>query len=152
MSDLNIQDPNFRQRVLDSFDRQQVMAFIGAKVTNVEVGVCEIQLPYSENLSQQHGFFHGGIIGTIADSAAGYAGFSLMPSDASVLTVEYKMNILSPADGECLIARGMVIKGGRTLVITKADVFIVKDGKEKNCATLLQTLMTVRNRPDLLPG
>lgn len=145
-------DPQCEQRVRASFDRQRVMAFLGATVERVATGQCDIYLPYSDNLSQQHGFFHGGIVATIADSAAGYAGYSLMPPDASVLAVEYKINFVAPADGELLVARGEVVKRGRNLVVTRCDVAVVKHGAEKLCATLLQTLMTVRGRPDLIPG
>ncbi len=145
-------DENFERRVRESFARQRVMAFIGATLERVERGLCEIHLPYAEDLSQQHGFIHGGIVGTIADSAAGYAGFSVMPAEASVLTVEYKLNLLAPASGEKLIARGTVVKSGRNLVITRADVGAVRDGEEKPCATLLQTLMVVHGRPDVTPG
>jgi len=152
MRDFQVQDEHYEQRVRESFARQKVMEFLSAEMTAVTPGGCEIQLPYHEGLSQQHGFFHGGIVGTIADSAAGYAGYSLMPPEASVLTVEYKMNMLAPADGDRLIARGEVVKAGRNLVITKADVAVVKDQQAKPCATLLQTLMTVINRPDLSPG
>lgn len=152
MRDFKAQDEHYEQRVRDSFARQKVMAYLGAEMTEVAPGACVIRLPYHEGLSQQHGFFHGGIVGTIADSAAGYAGYSLMAPGASVLTVEYKMNLLSPADGELLIARGEVLKAGRNLVITKADVVVVKERREKPCATLLQTLMTAVDRPDLSPG
>lgn len=152
MTDFKAHDKHFARRVRESFSRQGVMDYLGAVLADVGAGRCEIHLPYHDGLSQQHGFFHGGIVGTIADSAAGYAGYSLMPADSSVLTVEYKMNLLAPADGELLIARGAVIKAGRNLVIAKADVGVVKAGREKPCATLLQTLMTALNRPDLSPG
>jgi uncharacterized protein (TIGR00369 family) len=95
-------NPNFAARVRDSFARQRFMATIGAELTAVEPGRCEIRLPYREDLTQQHAFFHGGVIGTLADNAAGYAAFSLMPADASVLTVEYKLNLLAPGTGEAL--------------------------------------------------
>jgi uncharacterized protein (TIGR00369 family) len=107
-------DPNFERRVRDSFGRQRVMTLIGAEMASVTPGHCEIRLPYKPELSQQHGFFHGGVVGMVADSAGGYAAYSLMPADASVLTVEYKMNLLAPGDGEVLIARGEVLRAGRT--------------------------------------
>jgi uncharacterized protein (TIGR00369 family) len=138
----------FEERVRDSFDRQGAMALLGARLARVEPGECEIRLPYRPELSQQHGYFHGGIVGTIADSAGGYAAFTLMPADASVLTVEYKMNLLAPADGELLIARGRVVKPGRTLVVVAVDTAVLKDGRETLCATSLQTLMTMHGRPD----
>lgn len=141
-------DPDFERRVRDSFARQQVMDFLGASLGVVSPGYCEIELPYRAELSQQHGFFHGGIVGTIADSAAGYAGYSLMPHDASVLTVEYKLNLIAPADGDKLIARGRVIRPGRNLVTTEADIFVSKDGREKQCGVLLQTLMCLHKRSD----
>lgn len=140
--------PGFAQRVQASFARQRIMALLGAELTRVEPGFCEIRLPYKEALCQQHGFFHGGVIGTIADSAGGYAGFSLMPEDASVLTVEYKLNLMAPADGDRLTARGRVIRPGRTLVVSRADVTVRNDGREIPCATLLQTLMTLHDTRD----
>jgi uncharacterized protein (TIGR00369 family) len=141
-------NPGFAARVRASFARQRIMAFLGAELSRIEPGFCEIELPFKDELCQQHGFFHGGVIGTIADSAGGYAGFSLMPEDASVLTVEYKLNLVAPADGECLVARGRVIKPGRTLMVSRADVSVRKDDRETLCATLLQTLMTMRGRKD----
>jgi len=141
-------NPDFAARVQASFARQRIMALLGAALERIEPGECEIRLPFKNDLCQQHGFFHGGVIGTIADSAGGYAGFSLMAQDSSVLTVEYKLNLLAPADGDCLIARGQVIRPGRTLVVTRADVAVVKDGRETLCATLLQTLMTMHGRKD----
>lgn len=150
-ADFQARDPDFEQRVRDSFARQQVMAFLGAALEDVAPGHVQISLPYRPELSQQHGFFHGGIVGTIADSAAGYSGYTLMPADASVLTVEYKLNLMAPADGDRLIARGRVIRPGRNLVITEANVFIEKDGEERQCAVLLQTLMCMHQRPDAAP-
>lgn len=141
-------NPNWDATVRASFARQKVMALIGAEIVRLAPGECEIRLPFKPELSQQHGYFHGGIIGTIADSAGGYAAFTLMPADSSVLTVEYKMNLLAPGDGELLIARGRVLKAGRTLVVAQVDAAVVKDGRESQCATLLQTLMTMHGRAD----
>jgi uncharacterized protein (TIGR00369 family) len=141
-------NPDFAARVQASFARQRIMELLGAELAGIEAGLCEIRLPFKETLCQQHGFFHGGVIGTIADSAGGYAGFSLMPADASVLTVEYKLNLLAPADGDYLLATGRVIKPGRTLVVCRADVVVYKDGRQTVCATLLQTLMTMHGRAD----
>jgi len=149
MPEFQARDPAFAARVQESFDRQGVMSLIGARVSRLAPGECEIQLPYRSDLTQQHGYFHGGIIGTIADSAGGYAGFTLMPHDSSVLTVEYKMNLLAPGDGEMLVARGKVLKAGRSLVVTRVDTVVVKGGKETLCATLLQTLMTMHGKKDL---
>lgn len=146
--DFQVQDPDFARRVRDSFDRQTIMGLIGARMTRVEPGEVEIELPFRGDLCQQHGFFHAGVTSTIADSAGGYAGFSLMPEDASVLTVEYKLNLVAPADGDRLTARGSVIRPGRTLVVCRADVTVRKHGRETLCATLLQTLMTMHGRSD----
>lgn len=136
-------DPGYAARVRESFARQHVMRFIGAELVDLQPGYCEIHLPYRPELSQQDGFFHAGIISTIADSAGGYAGYTLMPTDSRLLTVEYKMNLLAPARGERLVARGRVIKNGRTLVIAKADVGAIRDGEETLCATLLETLISL---------
>jgi len=149
MPELQAKNPAYAQRVQASFDRQGVMKLLGARVSRIAPGECEIQLPFRSDLTQQHGYFHGGIIGTIADSAGGYAAFSLMPEDSSVLTVEYKMNLLAPGDGEVLLARGRVLKAGRSLVVTQVDAFVIKGGQETLCATLLQTLMTMHGRKDL---
>ena len=148
MPNFTPRDPNYATRVRVSFERQQIMAWIGASLTHLAPGQCEITLPHKPELTQQHGYFHGGIIGTIGDTAGGYAAYTLMPHDASVLTVEYKMNIMATGDGERLIARGEVIRAGRTLVVARADVFAVKAGKETHCASLLQTLMTMHGKAD----
>jgi uncharacterized protein (TIGR00369 family) len=141
-------DPDFEARVRRSFARQQAMRLIGAEIAQLAPGHCEIRLPYRRELSQQHGFFHGGVIGMIADSAGGYAAFTLMPADASVLTVEYKMNLLAPGDGDLLIADGQVLRAGRNLVISRAEVYAVKGGGEVHCASMQQTLMTMHGRPE----
>jgi uncharacterized protein (TIGR00369 family) len=148
MAGYEAKNPEYAQRVQASFDRQGAMALLGARLARVAPGECDIELPFKPELTQQHGYFHGGIIGTIADSAGGYAAFSLMPADSSVLTVEFKMNLLAPGDGDLLIARGRVVKAGRTLVVTQIDVFVSKSGRETLCATLLETLMTMHGRPD----
>ena len=141
-------DPAFEARVRASFARQRAMALVGARLRAVRPGEVEIELAYRDDLTQQHGFIHGGIVGMIADSASGYAAFSLMPADASVLTVEYKLNLLAPAEGEALLARGRVVRPGRTLVVAEARVAALKGGKEVEIAASLSTLMTLANRPD----
>lgn len=142
-------DPDYATRVRASFDRQSIMGLIGARLTRVEPGEVEIELPFRADLCQQHGFFHAGVTSTIADSAGGYAGFSLFPADASVLTVEFKINLLAPADGDLLRAVGRVVKPGRTLTVTEAEVLVVKDGVAKACARMAQTLMCLAGRPDM---
>ncbi len=143
-------DPGFAQRVRDSFDKQGVMGHIGATLGEVRPGYCEIVLPYSDAVSQQHGFFHGGVVGTIADSAGGYAAYSLMGAEDGVLTVEFKLNLMAPADGEELIARGYVVRPGKTLTVSRADVVVVKNGQPTACAALQQTLMRVADRSDVI--
>ena len=141
-------DVEFESRVRASFDRQGAMALIGAQLVAVAPGTCEIRLPYRANLSQQHGFFHGGILTAVADSAAGYAGFSLMPADCSVLTIEFKTNFLAPAKGEALVCRARVIKPGRTITVAETAVSVLNKGVEKLCATLSETMMVVRDQAE----
>ena len=152
MNDFTVEDPDFARRVRDSFDRQGAMAHLGAVLTRVEPGLVAIELPFRPELSQQHGFFHAGMTSTIADSAGGYAGFTLMPADSSVLTVEFKMNLIAPADGERLIATGRVVKPGRTLTVCELAVAVVKGGQRRSCAVGLQTLMCLPGRPDRPAG
>lgn len=122
------------------------MAYLGAVLEKVEAGRVEISLPFRPELSQQHGFFHAGVISTIADSAGGYAGFTLFPAEAGVLTVEFKINLLAAADGERAIAAGEVIRSGRTLTVCRLDAWVEKAGKRTHCATGMQTLMAVVGR------
>jgi len=145
-------DPGYERRVRESFARQTAMATIGARLTRVAPGETEIELPFRADLTQQHGFLHAGIITAIADSACGYAALSLMPATAAVLTVEYKVNLLAPARGERMIARGRVVKPGRTLTVCAADVTAVEGGTERAVATMLATLMALFDRPDLPAG
>lgn len=148
MPDFTPSDPGFEARVRGSFDRQPAMHLIGARLKLVAPGHCEIELPRRADITQQHGFVHGGVVGMIADSAAGYAAFSLFPADSTVLTVEYKLNLLAPADADFLVARGTVTRHGRTLTICAMDVFAHNAGKVTPCATGLSTLMCMRGRPD----
>jgi len=149
MSIFQPQDPGFANRVRESFARQSIMDLLGARISRVEPGEVEIELPFRPDLCQQHGFFHAGVTSTIADSAGGYAGFSLFPADASVLTVEFKVNLLAPADGDLLRAVGRVIKPGRTLTVTEAEVMVAKNGSERTCAHMVQTLMCLQGRADM---
>ena len=137
-------DPHYVARIRSSFGRQKAMALIGASLTVVEPGHVEVALPYRDDLTQQKGFIHGGIIGMIADTACGYAAFSLMPADCSLVTVEYKINILAPARG-ALVARGGVLRPGRTLTVTRGEVYS-EDGK--HVASMQQTLMMLAGTPD----
>ncbi|WP_068809345.1 PaaI family thioesterase [Thauera phenolivorans] len=141
-------DPGYVARVRHSFGLQQAMALIGAELAVVEPGFTEIHLPLKPEITQQHGFIHGGVVGMIADSAAGYAANTLTAADTSVLTVEYKMNLIAPADGERLVARGEVIKPGRTLIITKAEVFAVRNERWTLCALMQQTIMAMQGKAE----
>jgi len=145
-------DPAFEARVRASFARQGAMQLIGARMTHVAPGRCEIHLPYREDLSQQHGFFHGGVLSTIADSAAGYAGATLMAADTTVLTIEFKTNFLAPARGELLIARGRVVKPGRTVSVAETHTYVVANGTEKLCALLTETMMVVTHHDERTPA
>lgn len=135
-------ETSVEKRVKESFARQTVMATIGASITGVEPGEVTIELPFRSDLAQQHGFIHGGVVTMIVDTACGYAALTRMPASAAVLTAEYKINFLSPAEGEKLIARGRVLKPGRALTVCYGDVHAVKDGQEKLVATMLATMMT----------
>jgi len=137
-------DPHFAARIRASFGRQKAMALIGASLSSVAPGAVEITLPFRDDLTQQKGFVHGGIIGMIADTACGYAAYSLMPADSSLVTVEYKINILAPGTSS-LTARGEVVKAGRTLTVARAEVY-ARDGR--HVATMQQTLMMLAGTPD----
>lgn len=137
-------DPDFAARIRASFARQKAMDLIGARLTVVEPGYTEVALAYRDDLTQQKGYVHGGILGMIADSACGYAAYSLMPASASLVTVEYKINILAPAKSD-LVARGEVIRPGRTLTVTRGEVYAA-DGT--HVATMQQTLMMLPDTPD----
>jgi uncharacterized protein (TIGR00369 family) len=140
------QDADFAERVRASFNRQQAMTLIGASMPVIEAAYTEIHLPHKAEITQQHGYIHGGVVGMIADSAAGYAASTLTTSETSVLTVEYKLNLLAPAEGDLLIAEGSVVRYGRTLIITRAEVFAVLHGRKTLCALMQQTIMTVHGK------
>ena len=138
----------YEARVRESFARQGAMKLIGAAIAEVAPGYCAIALAPRPDLSQQHGYLHAGIVGTIVDSAGGYAGFTLFPEDASVLTVEFKLNLLAPAKGERFVAEGFVVKPGRTLAITRGEVHAQEGGKRTLVALMQQTLMVMHGKPD----
>jgi len=129
--------------ILNILQAQGAMRLIGARVTEVDEGVVEMEIDFKPELSQQHGYFHAGIIATLVDTAGGCAGATMMPPGSGVLTVEYKLNTMAPGDGEKLRARAEVIKSGRTLTITQGKVWVMKDGKETLCAMMQQTLIAL---------
>lgn len=140
------QDPEFEARVRADFGRQEAMALLGATIARVEPGLVEVRMPFRRDLAQQHGFFHAGLVGAIADSAGGYAAHTLMPAASEVLTVEYKLNLLAPAAGDTAFATGRVVRSGRTLTVCELEVEVELAGERKTCAWGLQTL--IRRTPD----
>src|SRR6185369_4556960 len=138
-------NPLFATQVRNSFERQTAMSSIGAQLLIVEPGKVEIALPYRSDLTQQHGYLHAGIITTIADTACGYAAYTLMPSGSEVLSVEFKVNLLRPAKGERFVAVANVLKPGRTLTVVRADVFGVSESDERELiATMLATMICLQ--------
>ena len=147
-SGFELQDADYQRRVRESFARQGLMKHLGAELVSLDPGGAVIRVPFRGELTQQHGYFHAGVTGAIADSACGYAAFTLMAADDSVLTVEYKINLLGPADGEELEARARVVRSGKTLKVCMADVFVRKAGAENHCATVLATIMCMAGKAD----
>lgn len=132
------------ERVQHSFERQGLMRFLGARVDRVEPGVCVLRLPYSDKVTQQQGAFHGGAIGALADIAGGYAALTQAPAGMEVVSVEYKINFLAACQGGELRATGRVIKAGKRIIVTSAEVVhVAEDGRETACAVLQQTVMPV---------
>ena len=140
-------DPGFRQRVHDSFARQGVMHTLGATLEVADAGRVVIVMPHKPELTQQHGYVHAGIVSTALDSACGYAAFSLMPADAAVLTIEFKVNLLAPARGPWFRFEGSVVKAGRTISVVEGKAWQHEaGGAESLCATMTATVMTVQGR------
>jgi uncharacterized protein (TIGR00369 family) len=138
----------FAARVRESFARQGAMALIGANLVDVRPGYCALALAPRAETAQQHGYVHAGILATLVDSAGGYAGYTLFPEDSSVLTVEFKLNLLAPAHGERIVAEGFVVKAGRTLTITRGEVHAERAGERTLVAIMQQTLMVMRGKQD----
>jgi len=142
-------EPNYdgyRQKVIESFNRQDIMKTVNASILGIRPGVLELGFPYQSNLTQQHGFIHAGIVATVLDSACGYAALSLMPEHAAVLTIEFKLNLLSPATGERFRAVGRVKKPGRNITVAEGELFSDAEGGQKLIAVMVGTLMSVYNR------
>lgn len=145
------QAPNaqYRERVRDSFARQVFMRTIGAELTAVEYGSVEIEMPFDRRLTQQHGFLHAGAISAALDSACGYAAYSVMPEDAAVLTIEFKINLLSPGQGSRFVFRGEVTKPGSTIIVADGRAYAISDGPARLIASMTGTMMVVRGRSGL---
>jgi uncharacterized protein (TIGR00369 family) len=148
-SDLSA-DAGIDLRVRTSFEKQRAMATMGAVIARVAPGEVDIALPYSEDLTQQHGFMHAGVLAAVADSACGYAALTLMAPGTAVLSVEFKINLLAPAAGTRFVARGRVLRAGRTITVCRGDVVSMGADEEKLVATMQSTMMTVRNRDGLV--
>ena len=144
-----LKDSLYRQRVEDSFALQGVMQTLGARLEKLEPGAVDIRLAWDRSLTQQHGFLHAGVVSTALDSACGYAAFALMPEDAAVLTIEFKINLLAPAKGERFRMEGRVLKPGRTITVCEGRAYALQDQKETLIATMNCTLMTVMGRTDI---
>jgi uncharacterized protein (TIGR00369 family) len=144
------QTPDFESRVRESFGRQQLMQTLGAELTVVEPGVVEIELAHRAELTQQHGFLHAGVVASVLDSACGFAALTLMPADAAVLSVEFKVNLLAPARGDRLVARAEVKRAGRTVTVCTADASALEGEQRTLVATMLGTMMCIVGRRDLV--
>ncbi len=139
-------DPDFEQKVRQSFDQQAIMHTIGASLSRLAPGEVEISMPFSPELTQQHGFIHGGIVTTILDSACGYAALSLMSADAGILSVEFKVNLLAPAAGERFLALGKVKKPGRNITVAEGELLAEQNGEQKLVASMVATMMSIYGR------
>jgi uncharacterized protein (TIGR00369 family) len=142
-------DPAFEARIRASFARQGLMSTLGASLLSVAPGAVEVALPTRDSIAQQHGFIHAGALAAIADTAAGYAALSLMAPGVGVLTTEFKINLVAPAVGERVVARGRVIKSGRMLTLAQAEIVAERSGDEKLVALLTATLMAIEGRGEV---
>lgn len=141
---------DFRERIRQSFGRQPAMETIGAELTRIEQAMVEIELPFDPKLTQQHGLMHGGIISTALDTACTYAAFSVIPPDASLLTIEFKVNLMSPGRGDRFLFRGEITKPGSTIIVTDGRAYAIADGPAKLIASMTATMMVVRGREDIV--
>ncbi len=149
MPDFKPKNPDYERQIRESFLRQKFIVNLGARLGHVSPGRVEIELPFDEKLTQQHGFLHAGVITAIVDSACGYAALSLMPPQSAVLSVEYKINMLAPAIGERIIAKGWVIKPGRNIIVCSGEAAALDKGEKKIVAVMQGTMAVVRDRPQL---
>ena len=140
-------DPAYEARVRSSFAAQRLMDTLGARLARVAPGEVDVEMDFREELTQQHGYVHAGAITSVVDSACGYAAATLMPADAEVLSVEFKVNLLAPAAGESFIARARVVRAGRTLTVCQGDAWARHDGRERHVATMVATMIRVPRDP-----
>jgi uncharacterized protein (TIGR00369 family) len=146
MAAFETKDPLFDARIRDSFHRQGVMETLGVEIAALRPGEVELTMAFAPTFTQQNGFLHAGIVATVLDSACGYAAFSLMPADAAVLTVEFKINLIAPARGERFLFKGKVVKPGRTIIVCEGQAVAIEAGEEKLIATMTGTLMALFGR------
>jgi uncharacterized protein (TIGR00369 family) len=139
-------DPGFAERVRESFARQRFMSTLGARLVSIAAGAVDVELPFADSLVQQHGYLHAGAVAAAMDSACGYAALTLLDEDAAVLTVEFKVDLLEPAAGERVVARGRVLRAGRTLTVCRAEAAALDGGVERHVASMSATIMAVRDR------
>ena len=142
----DLSETDIGKRIRESFERQQVMALLGARLKKVLPGEVHIEVPYDQKLTQQHGYLHAGIITTIVDSACGYAAYSLMPPEASVLSVEFKINLLRPAEGDHFLGIGKVVKPGRTLTVCSGELHANNRGESQLVALMQATMIAVERK------
>jgi uncharacterized protein (TIGR00369 family) len=143
MTDMVVRNDDYAGVVRSSFAQQGLMRLYGAELTRVEPGSVEIEVPFRTDLTQQQGFFHGGVTTAIVDTACGYSALTLMPEGSEVLSVEFKINLFAPARGDRLVARGRVLRSGRTITVCQGDVFAVGPEGETHCASMMATMMRV---------
>ena len=141
MNEFRTSNPDFIQTVKRSFAKQGLMRYLGATLDMIEPGHISITMPYSDDLTQQHDYDHAGSLTSIVDSACGYAALTLMPPDTEVLTIEFKVNFVSPAIGDCVVAHGRVVKPGSTVTVCQGEVVVIQDGREKVCAIMQATML-----------
>jgi uncharacterized protein (TIGR00369 family) len=139
-------DPDYEARITRTFNKQGIMRTLGITLEHVEPGKVDLALPIRDELSQQHGYLHAGVVTTLLDTAGGLAALTLMPINAAVLAIEFKANFLAPAQGELLIVHGQVIRAGRTITVCSAEAYAVAQGRETHVSTMTSTVMTLIDR------
>ena len=146
MTERKVLDSAVVSRIMDSLDVQEAIRLIGAEITEIASGFCEMRMPMTEKITQQNGYVHAGILAILADSAGGYAAYTMIPEDSNILAVEFKMNFIAPAKGDEIIARGNVIKSGRTITVCRVDIYAIDDDEETHCSLMQQTLIRIDPR------
>ena len=152
MNQFTPRNPDYVQSVRDSFATQSFLRLIGAKLGSIQPGAVEVIVPWRKDLGQQHGYFHAGVIATAADNAGGYSAYSMLPAGWSMLSTEFKINLISPGIGERIMARGQLLKAGRTLFPARVDIFCDQNGSEKLIAAFQMTLIGLPERAELEQG